>query len=179
VGALARLLALHLSRVKPDSLDEATGCVINPRLSIVKIVEDSDLHLGKLKQYPFCLDALATQARFLGHDEDLKRRLGLERVHETEKSGALRKLRAADAFIDVDGVVVDRPAFLRGVRLGMLDLASDGLILVPDTVLFGGLAGVDGGDHGILRLTACGPLSPSTSVHFTRRIGHGQPIPTL
>jgi hypothetical protein len=36
-----------------------------------------------------------------------------------------------------------------------------------------------GGDHGILRLTACGHLSPSTSVHFTRRMGHGQAIPTL
>ena len=111
--------------------------------------------------------------------EDLERRLRLERVHEPQEARALRELGAADAVVDVDVVVVDRPALRRGVGLGVLDLAGDGLLLVADAVLLGGLAGVDGGDHGILRLTACGHLSPSTSVHFTRRIGHGQPIPTL
>ena len=100
-------------------------------------------------------------------------------VHQPQEAGALHELRAADAVVDVNVLLGDGPAFPSGVRLRVLDLAGDGLLVVTDTVLLGRFAGVDGGNHGSLRLTACRHLSPSTSVHFTRRMGHGQAIPTL
>jgi hypothetical protein len=59
----------------------------------------------------------------LRHDEHLKRRPRLQRVHQAEKAGAVGELGAADGVVDVDVRVVDRPAFRGSERARVLNLA--------------------------------------------------------
>ena len=59
----------------------------------------------------------------------------------------MRELGAADAVVDVDVLVGDRPALRAAYGARVLDLPRDRLLLVGDAVLVGALAGVDGGDH--------------------------------
>src|SRR5690606_38876044 len=55
-----------------------------------------------------------------------------------------------DPVVHIDVRVIDGPALRRGEGPGVLDLPSDRALLVRDSALVGGLAGVDGGDHGVL-----------------------------
>jgi hypothetical protein len=88
------------------------------------------------------------QARLLGHEEDLEGRALAEGVHEPEEAWALDKLGAADAVVDIDGVLKDQPAVPGGVLSRMLDLAGHGALVLVDPGLVGGLARVDGGEQG-------------------------------
>ena len=53
----------------------------------------------------------------------------VEGVHETEKTRTVRKLGAANAVVDVDVRVEDRPALASRVGARVLDLTRDGLLL--------------------------------------------------
>ena len=67
-----------------------------------------------------------TEARFLGHDEDVKRGARLECIHQPQEAGSLEEFCARDAVIGVDMLVGHGPVFLERVRLAVLDLARDG-----------------------------------------------------
>jgi hypothetical protein len=71
----------------------------------------------------------------------------LQRVHEAQEAGPVRKLGAADAVVNEDETVVDAPTLHDRVGLCVFDLPGDRLLLVGDASLIRTLAGVDGGDH--------------------------------
>src|SRR5439155_8892565 len=125
------------------------------------------------------LDLLATQAGLLGHDEHLERRARGERVHHPDEPGALDELRARDAVVDIDVIVVDQPALAGRVRLRVLDLAGDGLLFVTDAVLLGGLPRIDRSDHRVssfllFNVASCrrSQCSLSTRVTASWRLHH-------
>src|SRR5262249_19799877 len=94
-------------------------------------------------------DLLAPEARLLRHDQHLKRRARLERVHQPQKPRALGELRAGDPVVAVDVLLGDGPAFPGGEGAGVFDLPRDGLRLVANTVLLVGFPRVNrGGSHG-------------------------------
>jgi hypothetical protein len=150
VRPLASLLALHLRREVDQREHDFVERVLECPFAILKIEEDSNPRVHDLLQRVGRLDLLAPETRFLGHDQDLERGLWLERVHEPEEGRPLHELGATNTVVHVDVVLGEDPAFLRGLGLRVLDLARDGLLLVTDAVLLGGLTGVDGGDHGCL-----------------------------
>ena len=71
----------------------------------------------------------------------------------------MRKLGAADAVIDEDPVLVNRPPFLDGVGASVVNLPLDGLRFVGHASLVGALACVDGSNHGWspVHKRSCGP----------------------
>ena len=77
----------------------------------------------------------------------------LRRVEESLPVHELARLGAADGVVAVDVGVSDAPPLRGGERARVRRSGVHGLGVVGDAGLFGGLAGVDGGDH--MFVTTC------------------------
>jgi hypothetical protein len=87
------------------------GCVAERALPVLKIKKHADPAVDDLLEGVGRLDLFSTEAGFLGHDKDLKRRARLECVHKSEEAGPLDKFRAGNPIIAVDMVIGNGPAF--------------------------------------------------------------------
>lgn len=128
---LARLLALHLVGEAADAHHELLGRRHQRALPILEVEPHPHAGLCELLQGVGRRDLLATEARLLGHNEDLERWPGLERVHQPQEARPFEELGAGDPVVEVDVLLGDRPALARGVDAGVLELASLDSLLSP------------------------------------------------
>jgi hypothetical protein len=110
VRALAPLLALEVRRECHRPEEEFVRRALHQQLSVLEIAEAAHARHGELLQGIGCLDLLTAEPRDFRHQEHLKRRPRLQRVHEPQEPGPIRKLGAGDPVVDVDMLVADRPA---------------------------------------------------------------------
>jgi hypothetical protein len=54
----------------------------------------------------------------------------LQGIHQPQEPGPCLELGPADAVVDEDGGLIDRPALRRGVGAGMFDLTGDRLLVI-------------------------------------------------
>ena len=96
VGPLARSVPLHLVGERGHAHDELVGGRVQGTFAVFEVQPDVDPGLRQLLERVGGLDLLAAEPRLFAHDEDLKRRPGLERVHQAQETGAIDKLRAGE-----------------------------------------------------------------------------------
>ena len=120
---------------------DLVGGTVERPLPILEVEEHAHAGLDELLQRVRRLDRFPAEPRFLRHHEHLERRPRLQRVHQPQKAGTVRKLGAGDPVVDVDVLVGDDPALARGVLARVLDLPRDRLLLVGDAVLLRALCG--------------------------------------
>src|SRR5215470_5718920 len=148
VGALLGTLPLELARIGGHGQEDLVGGGVERALPVFLVEEDAHPGIEDLLQGVAGLDGFPPQAGLLGHDEHVEGRAWAEGIHEPEKARALDELGAADAVVDVDGLVEDQPAMLSGIVPRVLDLPGHGALVLADPDLVGGLASVDGGEQG-------------------------------
>jgi hypothetical protein len=158
MGPLARLVPFDLGGEvfhRQDDLVRRGGerdhaAVRSPAL------DDLDARADQLFQDIARLDLLPPDAIAVRDQQRLERGPRFERAHQPEEAGPAGELGTRDPVVLVDMGGVHRPALARGVGPGLLDLPRDGLGLLGDAGLVGGLAGVDGsGQNGPAQAGGC------------------------
>lgn len=122
MGALAGFLPLKLCRKVGKTEHHLVRGVVEGTLPFLEVEEYPDLGIEDLLESVCGLDLFTTEARFLKHNEDLKRGTRFERIHKSEEPRSLDEFRTGYTVITVDVLPSNGPAFSSRVGLPMLNL---------------------------------------------------------
>ena len=100
--SLSSLVPLNVVSVCCHAQQELVGRILQQAFPVFEVEEHPHASLDELLQGVGCLDGLTAESALFAHDQNLKRWSRLERVHQPNKSWTFRKLRTADAIVDVD-----------------------------------------------------------------------------